>query len=49
MKIKLVSDLHMEISPYEVINDQNYDVLILSGDIMISQPFHDYPDTTELS
>jgi len=49
MKIKLVSDLHMEISPYEVINDQNYDVLILSGDIMISQPFHDYPDTTDIS
>jgi hypothetical protein len=35
MKIKVVSDLHLEVSPYIVKNDQNYDLLILSGDILI--------------
>lgn len=35
MKIKVVSDLHLEISPYTVQNDQHYDLLILSGDILV--------------
>jgi predicted phosphodiesterase len=37
MKIKLVSDLHLEFSDIHIPNDQNYDVLILSGDIMIAE------------
>jgi Icc-related predicted phosphoesterase len=42
MKIKLVSDLHLEFSDINIANDQNYDVLILGGDIMIAQDLHDH-------
>lgn len=42
LRIKLVSDLHLEFSTIVIPNDQNYDVLILSGDILISQYLHDY-------
>lgn len=42
LRIKLVSDLHLEFSPIVIPNDQNYDLLILSGDILISQYLHDY-------
>ena len=44
MKIKLVSDLHLEFSDINIQNDQNYDVLILGGDIMIAQDLHDFPE-----
>ena len=44
MKIKLVSDLHLEFSDVNVVNDQNYDVLILGGDICIAQDLHDHPE-----
>lgn len=37
MKIKLVSDLHLEFSDYNVQNTDNCDVLILGGDIMIAE------------
>jgi predicted phosphodiesterase len=37
MKIKLVSDLHLEFSDYNVKNDDGCDVLILSGDIMVAE------------
>jgi len=43
MKIKVISDLHLEFSDYSVNNDQDYDVLILSGDILVAQPLHDFP------
>jgi len=43
MRIKLVSDLHLEFSDINIQNDQNYDVLILGGDIMIAQDLHDHP------
>jgi len=43
MKIKLVSDLHLEFSDINITNDQNYDVLILGGDIMIAADLHDHP------
>lgn len=43
MKIKLVSDIHLEFSDFNVPNNHNYDVLILSGDIMIAQDLHDHP------
>jgi Icc-related predicted phosphoesterase len=42
MKIKLVSDLHLEFSDINIKNDQDYDVLILGGDIMIAQDLHDH-------
>jgi Icc-related predicted phosphoesterase len=44
MKIKLVSDLHLEFSDIMIPNDQNYDVLILAGDIMIATDLHDHPE-----
>jgi predicted phosphodiesterase len=42
MKIKVVSDLHLEFSDFNVKNDEGCDVLILSGDIMIAQDLHDH-------
>lgn len=42
MRIKLVSDLHLEFSDINIQNDNNYDVLILGGDIMIAQDLHDH-------
>ena len=42
MKIKLVSDLHLEFSDYYIKNDEGCDVLILSGDIMVIQDLHDH-------
>jgi len=43
MKIKLVSDLHLEFSDINIQNDNNYDLLILGGDICIAQDLHDFP------
>lgn len=42
MKIKLVSDLHLEFSNIDIPNN-GCDVLILSGDIMIAEELHDFP------
>ena len=42
MKIKLVSDLHLEFSDITIPND-GADVLILSGDIMIAEELYDVP------
>jgi DNA repair exonuclease SbcCD nuclease subunit len=44
MKIKLVSDLHLEFSDCFVNNIDNCDVLILGGDIMVAQDLHDHPE-----
>jgi predicted phosphodiesterase len=44
MKIKLVSDLHLEFSDVMIPNDANYDLLILSGDILVAQDLHDFPE-----
>ena len=44
MKIKLVSDLHLEFSDIMIPNDANYDLLILSGDILVAQDLHDHQD-----
>ena len=44
MKIKVVSDLHLEFSDVNIPNGENCDVLILSGDIMIAQDLHDHPE-----
>jgi len=43
MKITLVSDLHLEFSDVNLTNEQGADVLILGGDIMITQDLHDHP------
>ena len=43
MKIKLVSDLHLEFSDINITNDEGCDVLILSGDIMVAADLHDHP------
>ena len=42
MKIKIVSDLHLEFSDCFINNDEGADVLILSGDIMMSEDLHDH-------
>lgn len=44
MKIKVVSDLHLEFSDINIENNDNIDVLILSGDIMVAQDLHDHPE-----
>ena len=44
MKIKLVSDLHLEFSDCLINNDEGADVLILGGDICIAQDLHDHPE-----
>jgi len=44
MKIKLVSDLHLEFSDINITNNDQCDVLILGGDIMVAQDLHDHPE-----
>jgi Icc-related predicted phosphoesterase len=44
MKIKVVSDLHLEFSDINITNDENCDVLILSGDIMVAEDLHNHPE-----
>ena len=46
MKIKVVSDLHLEFSDINIKNDEGCDVLILSGDIMIAEELYDHPETS---
>jgi predicted phosphodiesterase len=46
MKIKVVSDLHLEFSDVDIPNDENCDVLILSGDIMTAEDLHDHPESS---
>ena len=49
MKIKLVSDLHLEFSDIMINNNEGADVLILGGDIMIAQDLHDHPELSNTS
>lgn len=44
MKITVVSDLHLEFSDINIKNENDVDVLILSGDIMVAQDLHDHPE-----
>lgn len=44
MKIALASDLHLEFGDINLKNEDNADVLILSGDIVIAQDLHDHPE-----
>jgi Icc-related predicted phosphoesterase len=48
MRIKLVSDLHLEFSAIEIRNDASYDVLILAGDILLARELHDYPGESNI-
>lgn len=45
MKIKLVSDLHLEFADINIKNDEGCDVLILSGDIMVAEDLYNHPET----
>ena len=47
MKIKIVSDLHLEFSDINITNEEGCDVLILSGDIMIAEDLHKHPEVAE--
>lgn len=42
MKIKVVSDLHLEFSDVDIPNN-GADILILSGDILLASPLYDFP------
>lgn len=44
MRIKVVSDLHLEFSDINITNNNNCDVLILSGDIMIAEDLYAHPE-----
>lgn len=46
MKIKVVSDLHLEFSDINIKNDENADLLILSGDIMVAHDLYEHPETS---
>jgi Icc-related predicted phosphoesterase len=45
MKIQIVSDLHLEFADCNIKNENNADVLILSGDILVAQDLHDHPES----
>lgn len=40
MKIQIVSDLHLEFSDINIKNENNADVLVLAGDIMVASKVH---------
>lgn len=44
MRIALGSDLHLEFGDINLTNDNQADVLVLSGDILIAQDLHDHPE-----
>jgi predicted phosphodiesterase len=44
MKLYLASDVHLEFGDCVIKNEDNAEVLILSGDIMIAQDMHDHPE-----
>lgn len=48
MKLAVASDLHLEFGAIEIRNDENADVLILAGDIMLAEELYNNPaDRTE--
>jgi predicted phosphodiesterase len=44
MKIALCSDLHLEFQDINLKNEENADVLILSGDILVAEDLHQHPE-----
>lgn len=49
MRIQIVSDLHLEFSDVFIKNENNADVLILGGDIMIAEDLHDHAEPASAS
>lgn len=47
MKIYVTSDIHLEFGDCLIKNEDNVDVLILGGDIMLAQDLHDHPETSD--
>ena len=46
MKLYVTSDIHLEFGDCVIKNEDNVDVLILGGDIMLAQDLHDHPEPT---
>ena len=46
MNIYVASDIHLEFGDCLIKNEDNAQVLILSGDIMVAQDMHDHPETS---
>lgn len=46
MKLAVASDLHLEFEDIILKNEQDADVLILAGDIMIAEDLHNHPETS---
>jgi predicted phosphodiesterase len=46
MKIAVCSDLHLEFEDINLVNTEDAEVLILSGDIMIADDLHNHPETS---
>jgi predicted phosphodiesterase len=44
MKLYVTSDIHLEFGDCMIKNEDNVDVLILSGDIMVAQDMHDHSE-----
>lgn len=42
MKLALASDLHLEFGDIDLVNEENAEVLILSGDIMVAYALHNH-------
>lgn len=45
MKIKVISDVHLEFSDFTPVNNEQVDVLILAGDIMLAKVLHKFKDS----
>lgn len=44
MKVALVSDVHLEYGDMFLKNEQNADVLVIAGDLLIANDLHDHPE-----
>jgi predicted phosphodiesterase len=44
MRLALASDLHLEFADINLMNEENADVLILSGDILVAEDMHQHPE-----
>lgn len=49
MLIKVVSDLHLEFSNVDIHNNENCDVLVLSGDILVADALYRYPEASYIT
>jgi predicted phosphodiesterase len=44
MKVAVASDLHLEFKDIDIQNTENADVLILAGDILVTEDLHQHPE-----